>query len=104
MATPLSRRQAGHSSQRFQEALAEGHDLVLKSLPRVGYLVVPPDKQTEFAMDEVKREIGKAMGRAHMRLTHIRLGELTEEQRKENADAQGRLAALRQMVRRKALE
>jgi hypothetical protein len=84
---------------RFQKALAEDYDLALQNVRGEGYRIVPPAEQTEWAMDRAQREFGKALSRAHMRLTHIRLNELTDEQRRQNADAQAKLAAFRTRAR-----
>lgn len=88
---------------RFQAALAEDLSLVLQNVKGEGYRVVPPAEQTEWAMDKVHRDFSKAMSKAHMRLTHLRLSELSDDQRRQNADAQAKLAALR-AGGRKALE
>lgn len=80
---------------RFQKALAEELDLVLQNVRGEGYRVVPPAEQTEWAMDRVHRDFTKTLGKAHMRLTHLRLSDLTDEQRRQNADAQAKLAAFR---------
>lgn len=85
---------------RFQKALAEDHYLVLQNVRGEGYRIVPPTEQTGWAMDRAHHEFGKAFSRAHMRLTHVRLSELTDEQRRQNADAQAKLAAFRSKGRK----
>ncbi|MHC1792129.1 hypothetical protein [Solidesulfovibrio sp.] len=85
---------------RFQKALAEDYDLVLQNVRGEGYRIVPPHEQTDFAMDRVQREFSKAISRAHMRLTHVRLAELSDDQRRQNADAQAKLAAFRSQGRK----
>ena len=87
----------------FQNALGLDHQLHLQNVRGEGYRILPPKEQTEFAMDKVQREMQLALQKAHFRLTNLRLDELTDEQRRQNADAQAKLSALRRKTRRVAL-
>lgn len=84
----------GHM-ERFQKALAEEYDLILQNVRGQGYRIMPPAEQTGWTMDQGQREMTRALNKMHLRLTHIRLAELTDDQRRQNADAQAKLAALR---------
>lgn len=84
----------------FQQSLAEENQLVLQNIRGEGYRIVPPAEQTAFAMDKAQREMNRVFSKAHMRLTNIRLDELSDEQRRQNADSQAKLAALRTRARR----
>jgi hypothetical protein len=86
--------------ERFQKALAEDYDLILQNVRGQGYRIIPPSEQTGWTMDQGQKEMTKALNKIHMRLTHIRIGELTDEERRQNADAQAKLAALRSGARK----
>ena len=83
----------------LKRELLETENLALKSVFNVGYEIVHPSEQTEWAMDVATHRIGLAVKEAFMRLRHVRVDELTDEQRKENADAKAKLAALTGMNR-----
>lgn len=84
----------------LKAALLEEHLVALRSARGVGYEVVSPDQQTEWAMNEVRSELRKTFRNGNARLNNIQLEVLSDEQRKENMDARGRLATIRSMTRK----
>jgi hypothetical protein len=86
-----------HMFWRFRTELLEQHQLMLRPLAGVGYEVIEPQRQTEVAVKDRGREVAWALQKLTNELTHVRHEALTDDQRKQNADALakvGQLAAL----------
>lgn len=77
--------------------LLEKHQIFLKSVFGEGYRWVLPSEQTGIAVGQFEREAKRAYRKAGNRLTHLRVAELTDQQRQENMDAIGRLSMLQGM-------
>lgn len=85
--------------ESFKAELLELHQIYLASVPGEGYRWVPPHEQTGLAVAKFERAAKHAYRQVGDRLTHLRVGELTDEQRRENLDAVGRLTMLEGMHR-----
>ena len=86
--------------ERIKEELLEGHNMALRSVRGEGWEIVPVSEQTAWAMDEVRKDVRRALGCAAKRLSFVDFASLSDEQRKENADALAKLAALRPTMRK----
>lgn len=84
----------------FKTTLLHDHQVLLQSVRGEGYRWVPPSEQTAVATREFERDAGKAFRQAGSRLKNLRFGELTDDQRRENVDAQAKMSALRGTVRK----
>lgn len=82
-------------------SLLENHRIKLRLVDCVGYMVVPPGEQTRLSLRDRRAELNNALNRAVREVTYIRTETLTDEQRKENADAQAKFGMLRSMVKKK---
>jgi len=89
--------------EAFKSALLQDHQVCLQSVRSQGYRWVPPHEQTGFASKQFEREAGRVFRTAGHRIKNVRLGELTDGQRRENVDASAKLSALAGMSR-KALQ
>jgi len=89
--------------QQFAELraeLLEEHRLALRTMHgESSYMVVPPNQQTDLAMDEGLKEMKRAARRMVRTLAFIRHELLTDDERKKNADAQAKAAMLAGMIR-----
>lgn len=83
--------------EAFRAELLEEHQICLANVHGTGYRVVPPGEQTGLAQDKFESEARKAYKRAAKTLRHVRMSELTDDQRKENMDAVAKLSMLRGM-------
>ena len=81
-------------------ALLKEHKIYLFNEFSVGYRIVPPSDQTRTAYAEGVREVRKAMRKMAAGITFIDLGALTDQQRRENAEAMARLSMLETMRRK----
>lgn len=89
--------------EALKKELLEEHQIALRSVRGVGYEIVPPTEQTQWAQQEIKAELGKAVRTGRARLINVQLDMLTDEQKKENMDAQAKLSFFKKSAR-KALE
>lgn len=88
------------SFTRLRDELLEEHRLALRTMHGEGsYQVVPPNEQTDLAMDEGMRELKRSMRKMARTLAFVRHERLTDEERRKNADAQAKAAMLAGMVR-----
>lgn len=85
--------------ESFKTELLEKHHIYLHSIYGKGYRWAPPYEQTGLAVETFEREAKRAYRQVGMRLTHLRIAELNDAQRRENADAIGRLSLLEGMHR-----
>lgn len=86
------------SVEAFKDELLKEHQVCLQSVRGRGYRWVPPHEQTGVAMDELGRNVRKVFRGAGQKLRHLRITELTDEQRKTSLDAVAKLSALRGMT------
>lgn len=87
----------------LKRELLEEYQVAIKAARGKGYEIVPPEEQTEWAEDNLKQDLRKAVATSRNRLVNIRLDELTDEQRKANLDAQARLSFFRKQARKSIL-
>lgn len=88
------------SVEAFKAELLEDHQIYLASVYGEGYRWVPPREQTGLAMEKFEREAKRVFRQAALRLKHVRAGELTDDQRRQNIDAIGKMSAIRGMTRK----
>jgi len=84
----------------LRESLLENQKMMLVSEPGVGFRVAMPEEQTKLAMHQRTREVKAAMQKLVREITNVNTTLLADDQRKENADAQAQIGALRTMVRK----
>ncbi|MGP1609294.1 MAG: hypothetical protein ACTS5G_01210 [Burkholderiales bacterium] len=93
--------------QQFSELrdeLLEEHRVALRTMyGEASYEVVPPAHQTDLAMREGMRDLRRSMRKMTRTLAFVRHEELTDEQRKQNADAQAKAAMMAGMIRKPQL-
>ena len=88
----------------LRDELLEEYRIALRTMfGESSYEVVPPNDQTDLAMSEGDREIKRALRRQARTLAFVRHDELTDEERKKNADAQAKTAMLASMIRKPRL-
>lgn len=84
----------------FKATLLQEHQVLLQSVRGEGYRWCPPAEQTQAASKEFERDAGRAFRLAGQRMRNVRVGELTDEQRRANLDAMAKLSHLRGTVRK----
>lgn len=85
--------------ESFKAELLRDHSVLLQAVRGEGYRWVPPHEQTRIAEDAFQKDAGRAFRSAAYKLKHVRLSELSDDQRRENVDAVTKLASMRSMHR-----
>ena len=80
--------------------MLDHYQLALKSIHGVGYEIVQPAAQTDWAWTDGVDEIKRSFNKMASRLVNTRTEELSDEQRRENTDKKNALARMRSMVPR----
>jgi len=98
----VTRIQLLFMSQReaLRESLLENHQMMLRRTEGIGYTVVPPEQQTRIALEDRTREVKRALSKLAREVSHVQQEQLTDAQRKENADAIAKVGSLSGMVRK----
>lgn len=86
--------------ESFKDELLREHAVCLQSVRGEGYRWVPPAEQSKVAMDAFEKDVKQVYATAAKRTRNVRRDELTDEQRRENADAIAKLASLRGLTRK----
>lgn len=86
--------------ESFKAELLRDHSVLLQAVRGEGFRWVPPHEQTRIAEDAFQKDAGRAFRSAAYKLKHVRVSELTDDQRKENVDAVAKLAQMRSMHRK----
>ncbi|WP_312151929.1 hypothetical protein [Pseudomonas sp.] len=84
--------------EAFKAELLRDHQVCLQSVRGRGYRWVPPHEQTGVAMEELGRNVRKVFRSTGQKLRHLRITELTDEQRRDNLDQVAKFSALRGMT------
>lgn len=90
--------------KKLGQYLAKNHSMHFQSVRGSGYRVVRPEEQTAWALSEAREELRKILLATRHRLTYIDTAALTEEQKRENAEAIGRLAFFQRDSRKALLQ
>lgn len=80
---------------RVKTELLEQYQMLLKTKRGVGYEIVRPKHQTMHAMHVLKNEVSKMLKKTSSALLNINKTELSQTEKKANADAIAKLAALK---------
>lgn len=88
------------SIEGFKAELLTVHQVCLESVRGEGFRWVPPGEQTGVATRDFERDARKTFRAVGQRLKNVRLSELSDAQRGENADAIAKVSQLRGMTRR----
>ena len=86
--------------KRFEDILLKEHKIHLRPYGRGSHIMIHPTEQTRDAWESGVVEIGRTVGKMRKRLTNVAVEVLSQEKRKENTDAQTRLAQMSSMFRK----
>ena len=89
--------------EALSDALLEGRNMCLQSVPGQGYRIVEPERQTALAVKQGQKGLRSALSKMGRRLSFVDRAALTNDQAKENADALARLSFLKTQVGRRRL-
>ncbi len=89
-----------YGTSGFRVYLLEHRKRFLRSNHARGFEVLPPEKQTDFAEKQRRKDINKALRDESMLLRHVDHEVLSMEQKRENEDAIARNVALARIFHR----
>ena len=84
---------------KLRTDLLKNHNVYLKNIRGDGYILMPSQEQTDFAMKYINNGIKKAINEGLNILQHTKLDSLTQEQRQKNADSIARASLLKQITK-----
>lgn len=85
---------------RFRDAVQLEDLLYLEAERSLGYRIVPPNQQTQKAMERCSIEMNKALKAAARAIGNIRTQELTDQQKRENLDARAKVSSIAGLSKR----
>lgn len=86
--------------KELRERLLVEYKIDLKNIRGQGYMIVPPEEQTGVAMADTIRGIASAIAGGTARVQNVDIARLSDQAKRENADAVARLAGLGSMTKR----
>ena len=84
----------------FRDILLYKYKIALDNIHGIGYRLVPPSQQAEFAIHKAVKHIKKGIGDAIELLEHTRMDELELDQKKRHIDAQVKMIGLESLMNR----
>ena len=84
---------------KLRTDLLKNHNVYLKNIRGDGYILMPSQEQTDFAMKYINNGIKKAISEGLNILQHTKLDSLTQEQQQKNADSIARASLLKQITK-----
>lgn len=88
----------------FRQTLLDNHQMATENIRGKGYRIVKPKEQTQYAEDKFNHDLKNNIRKAFNLLRNVAIDMLEENEKKRNADAIGRLAAVRAFSRNTTLK
>lgn len=85
----------------FETELLTEHQIALKTTRDGGYIVLPPNQQTEWAERTALKKMSRAIHQGLNRLVNVNTAALTDAEKKENSDSLARISWVRDAVANK---
>ena len=79
-----------------QDALLKRHNVALQSVNGIGYRVVPPGEQAEWAAKIGRRKVFRTLAKTKLRIEHVDTTALTDVERRTRTDLLTRVSAMKQ--------
>ena len=88
------------ATESFKAVLLEQYQIHIKSIGNGAHVVIPPAEQTREAWGNGVNDVRRVLRKMGNALVNVDIAQLTQDQRKENTDAQVRLAMMTGMFKR----
>lgn len=88
------------TTDAFRTVLLEQYQIHLKPCGKGAHIVIPPHEQTQEAWGNGVNDIKRAFRKMGTALINVDVAQLTQDQRKDNTDAQVRMAMMTGMFKR----
>lgn len=86
---------------KLRTDLLKNYNVYLRNIRGDGYILLPAQEQTDFALKYINSGIKKAISEGLNILQHTKLDGLTQEERQKNSDSIARASLLKQMIKMK---
>lgn len=86
---------------KLRTDLLKNYNVYLRNIRGDGYILLPAQEQTDFALKHINTGIKKAISEGLNILQHTKLDGLTQEERQKNSDSIARASLLKQMIKMK---
>ena len=87
----------------LKDVLLTDHLRALRNVRGQGYCLVHPERQTEYALGRLRKEMAREMGKCKALLVNVDMSLMSGEAVKRNTDAQASIASLALMTRNRML-
>lgn len=84
--------------EHFKTVLLEDHCIAFKTINSVGFEVLAPKDQTRHAVVTRTKNVYRELRHMARQVAFVRLDQLTDAERRENADAQVKISNLRALM------
>ena len=86
---------------KLRTDLLKNYNVYLRNIRGDGYILLPAQEQTDFALKFINSGIKKSISEGLNILQHTKLDGLTQEERQKNSDSIARASLLKQMIKMK---
>jgi hypothetical protein len=84
----------------LRDYLLVERQVALQNVRGQGYRIVPPSEQARYAAEQAMAQVAKGLQKGSRILTHTRIAELSDEQRRQHTDTEVKLSGIGQMIKR----
>ena len=85
---------------QFRRTLLEKHNIDLKNIWGSGdYAIIPPQKQTQAALDDMEKDLKKTLRQTLKRCIHVDANALNQAQRQENLEAINKVVGIKHICK-----
>lgn len=84
----------------FRDWLLVERKVALQNVRGQGYRIVPPSEQAQYAAEEAMKLVRKGLQKGDKMMTHCRVQELNNEEKKRHTDAHLRIIGVGEMMKR----
>ena len=90
--------------EMFKDELLTRHQIALKNVRGVGYMIIPPGEQAYHAAEVGIKVINSGMRKAERLLENVRLSEMDNTEKQRHTDAQVKFAALKGLMNKERID
>jgi hypothetical protein len=90
--------------EMVKKELLREHNIYIENKYGDGYYIIPPEKQTKAALDDMFTSLNKRLNKARRILKYTNIEALNYEQKRENTDAQVKVSMLKRMLKPKKVD
>lgn len=90
--------------EMVKKELLREHNIHIENKYGDGYYIIPPEKQTKAALEDMFTSLNKRLNKARRIIKYTNIEALNYEQKRENTDAQVKVSMLKRMLKPKKVD